>query len=208
MAEADRYPDTAARQRAWATYDRLDKLDPDVIGVERDLSESLPFLRFDESAQGDFAEWRRDLEGRLRSGAAMSPALESHLAKYRKLVPAVAAINHLADGGTGPILRTALMRALALAEYLETHARRAYGAGAASETASAKSILSHIRKGDLADGFAARDIQRKGWSGLTDNDQIKAGLELLADLDWIAPQSTATPGRPRTVYRINPRGFG
>jgi len=206
--EADRYPDTAARQRACATYDRLDKLDPDAIGVERDASESLPFLRFDESAQGDFVEWRYDLEGRVRSGAAMSPALESHLAKYRKLVPAAALINHLADGGTGPISRAALMRALALAEYLETHARRAYGAGTASETTAAKAILSRIRKGDLSDGFAARDIQRKDWSGLTDGDQIKAGLELLVDFDWIAPQSTATAGRSRTVYRINPRVFG
>ena len=66
------------------------------------------------------------------------------------------------------------------------HARRLYGAGAASEAEVAKLILARIRKGDLSDGFGARDIRRKEWSGLTDNDRIKAGLELLADLDWIA----------------------
>jgi Protein of unknown function (DUF3987) len=168
----------------------------------------LPFLRFDECAQGDFADWRRELERRLRSSSTdMSPALESHLAKYRKLVPALALICHLADGGVGQISQTALGCALAWAEYLETHARRAYGAGAAAETAVAKLILARIRKGDLSDGFSARDIQRKGWSSLTDNDQIKAGLELLADLDWIAPQTTETAGRPRTTYSINPRAF-
>jgi hypothetical protein len=99
------------------------------------------------------------------------------------------------------------LRALALTEYLETHARRAYGAGAASEAACARAILTHIRKGDLQEGFAARDIRRREWSGLTDNDQIKAGLELLADFDWIAPETAQTAGRPRTVYTINPRAL-
>lgn len=205
--EADRYPDSDARERAWGTFDRLDKLDVNAIGAECDRFDPLPFLRFDECAQGDFADWRRDLERRLRSNADMSPALESHLAKYRKLVPALALINHLADGGTGQISQTALGRALAWAEYLETHARRAYGAGIAGEAAAAKAILGRIRRRDLQGGFGARDIQRKGWSSLTDNEQIKAGLELLADLDWIVPQMTKTLGRPRTVYAINPRAF-
>ncbi len=204
--EVDRYPNSAARETAWKTFERLDRLDPDAIGAERDPFEPLPFLRVDEQAQGDFADWRREVEGALRS-ADMSPALESHLAKYRKLVPALALINHLADGGAGRISQTALARALALAEYLETHARRAFGAGAAAETAVAKLILARIRKGDLSDGFSARDIRRKEWSGLTDNDQIKAGLNLLADFDWIAPETTDTAGRPRTVHRINPRAL-
>lgn len=200
------YPNSDARAKAWETFELLDKLEPNAIGAERDQFEPLPFLRFDDRGQGGFFEWRGELERRLR-GPDMSPALESHFAKYRKLVPALALINHLADGGAGRISQTALARALALAEYLETHARRAYGAGAASEAAAAKSILARIRKGDLVDGFAARDIRRKEWSGLTENDQIKAGLELLADFDWIAPETTDIAGRPRTVHRINPRAL-
>jgi putative DNA primase/helicase len=204
--ECDRYPNSEARTRAWETFNRLDKLDPDAVGSERDQFETLPFLRFDDEAQGLFREWRSKLEKVLRN-AEISPALESHLAKYRKLVPALALINHVADGGAGRIDERALMRALAFAEYLETHARRAYGAGAASEAAVAKLILAHVRKGDLSDEFAARDIRRKEWSGLTDNDQIKAALELLTDFDWIAPDTIQTAGRPRTVYRINPRAL-
>jgi putative DNA primase/helicase len=133
--------------------------------------------------------------------------LESHLSKYRKLIPALALIDHLADNGTGPIGEMALTRALAFAEYLETHARRAYGAGMANEAAWAKLIISRIRKGELADGFTARDIQRKAWSGLTENEAIKSGLELLADLDWIAGETTETAGRPRLSYRINPKAL-
>ena len=99
------------------------------------------------------------------------------------------------------------MRALAFSEYLETHARRAYGSGMANEAAVAKLILSRIRKGDLADGFTARDLQRKGWSGLTEIDAIKAGLDFLADLDWIEAGTAETGGRPSTPFAINPKAL-
>lgn len=201
--ETDRYPNSDARTSAWATFERLDKLDPNAVSAERDQFEALPFLRFDGHAQAMFSEWHFDLERRLRGGA-MPHALESHLAKYRKLVPAIALINHLADGGIGPISAPALARALAISEYLESHAGRAYGARAMSEAATAKAILARIRKGELQDGFAAREIRRREWSGLTDTGQIKAGLELLADYDWVAPRTAETGGRPRTEYGINP----
>ncbi|MBI1867080.1 MAG: DUF3987 domain-containing protein [Methylocystis sp.] len=204
--EVDRYPDTAARQTAWATFERFEGLDPNAIGAQRDDYEALPFLRLDDAAQGVFGDWRGKFEKRLRGGD-LSPALESHLAKYRKLVPALALINHLADGGTGAVAEEAILRALAFSEYLETHARRAYAAGGEAETAAAKAILSHIRNGDLADGFTARDVHQRDWANLTDRDQVKAGLELLADLDWLAPQTHATGGRPRTTYAINPRAM-
>jgi hypothetical protein len=45
-------------------------------------------------------EWRQVLEYKLRAGD-LTPALESHVSKYRTLVPALALINHLADGGRG-----------------------------------------------------------------------------------------------------------
>jgi hypothetical protein len=80
-------------------------------------------------------------------GDSLHSALESHLAKYRKLVPALALLNHLSDRGTGPIGEAAVRRAVAFAEYLETHARRAYGAGTVAETAAAKAIMARLRKG-------------------------------------------------------------
>ena len=139
----------------------------------------------------------------------MTPALESHFAKYRKLVPSLALINHLADVGHGPIGMDAVARALGLATYLETHAKRAYSAGPEAETAAAKSILSHIRKGDLTEGFSARDIHRHGWSHLADRDQVQAGLNLLCDLDWVraVEKRAAGGGRPTTFYEINPRAL-
>ena len=126
----------------------------------------------------------RNLERRLRSGE-MSPALEGHLAKYRKLVPSLALINHLADGGAGPVSQRALLKALAAAYYLESHARRVYGSGHEGELAAAKAILKHIRNGDLTDGFTARDVHQRGWAHLTEREHVGVGLSLLVDHDFV-----------------------
>lgn len=204
--EIDRFPDSDARDAAWETFNRLDKMTAAAVGAEQGEFDALPFLRFDAAGHELFAEWRRELESRLREGD-LSPALESHLSKYRKLVPSLALISHLADGGTGPVTEAATLRALAFAVYLETHARRAYAAGSEAETAAASAILKRIRAGDIADKFSARDVHQKGWANLSDRDRVGAGLNLLADLDWILPQTLQTGGRPRTVYAINPRAL-
>ena len=204
--DVDQYPDSEATKAAWDVFQRLAELSPASVGAEMDQFEAIPFLRFDESAQAYFSEWRETLEKQLRSGD-LHPAMESHLSKYRKLVPSLALINHLADGGTGPVNEVATLRAISFAEYLESHARRAYAAGSEAEAAAAKAILGHIRKGDLKDGFTARDIHRRDWSSLTDRDQIQAGLNLLVECDWLAADFVKTTGRSKTVYRINPRGL-
>jgi hypothetical protein len=204
-SNVDRYPDSAARQVAYSTFERLDKLTADEIGAQRDRFEAIPFLRFDDEGQEVFDEWRMKFEGRLRSGD-LHPALESHLAKYRKLVPSLALICALADGGTRAIDGAAALRALAFAEYLETHARRCYAAGSEAETAAARAILSRIHKGDLVDGFTCRDVHRPRWSNLSEVDQVQSGLNLLVDCDWLDASTAvgSVGGRPKTIYRINP----
>jgi hypothetical protein len=203
--EADRYPDSLARETAWRVFDHLDQLTPASVGAQTDQFETIPFLRFDSDALGVFREWRADLERQLRSGD-LSPALESHLAKYRTLVPAVALISHLADGERGEIAEGAVMRSLAFAEYLETHARRAYASGSEVATVAAKAILVKIRRRELQNGFTARDVHRPRWSNLSDKTQVHAGLELLVECDWLAVTERETGGRPSVVYSINPRG--
>ena len=173
---------------------------------KRGRIDKVPSLRFEEAAHEDFLGWRTDLERRLRSGE-MSPALEGHLAKYRKLVPSLALINHLADGGAGPVSHRALLKALAAAYYLESHARRVYGSGQEAELAAAKAILKHIRNGDLTDGFTARDVHQRGWAHLTEREHVGAGLSLLVDLDYLAPSALSAGvegGRPKVTYLINP----
>ena len=109
--DIDRAPLSEPRRIAFETFGYLDTLDPLMVGASQDDYDELPFVRFDPTAQGLFREWRCDLESRLRSGE-MSAALESHLAKYRKLVPALSLISHLSDGHSGPVGEASLLRAL------------------------------------------------------------------------------------------------
>jgi hypothetical protein len=106
--DVDEYPNPAARERVWQAFERVSKIDLTAalkLGAERGTFDPLPALRFDEAAQAVFREWRSELEERdLRSGK-LSPALEGHLAKFRKLVPVLSLINHLADGNEGRSLR-------------------------------------------------------------------------------------------------------
>ena len=209
----DEYPNKKARDSARKVFDRASKLteaEAFKIGAVKGEYDSTPYLRFSEEAGADFLDWRTDLENRLRSGD-LSPALEGHLAKYRKLVPALALLNHLADGGQGPVNCQALLRALAFAAYLESHGRRLYAAGCEGERAAAKAILGKIRSKDLADGFTARDINQKDWAHLTEARDVHVGLNLLTDLNHIAPSSPVVGergGRPKVTYTINPRALG
>jgi hypothetical protein len=210
--DVDEYPDARVRETAWGAFTRLGGLTEAgaiALGALRGKFDKIPYLRFDDAAHAEFLSWRTDLERRLRSGE-LSPALEGHFAKYRKLVPALALITHLADKGQGAVPLPALLKALAFAAYLESHARRIYGSFNAVELAAGKAILARIRKGDLTNGFSARDIQRHGWSNLTDREHIHAGLDLLVDFDHLAISAAAAGehgGRPKVTYIINPRGL-
>ena len=133
-------PNSDARHAAHRAFEAFEGSSPESFCATRDEYDALPYLRFDDAAQEVFAEWRADLERRLRGGD-LSPALESHLSKYRKLVPGLALINHLADGGGASVSEAATLRALALAEYLEAHARRAYAAGSEAEARRRKPSL-------------------------------------------------------------------
>jgi putative DNA primase/helicase len=210
--DVDEYPNGKAREKAFQTFERLAKLDTEAafrLGAEKGPYDKVPYLRLEEAAHKDFLAWRTDLERRLRSGE-ISPALEGHLAKYRKLVPSLALINHLADGGAGPVSQDALLKALATAYYLESHARRVYGSGHEAELAAAKAILKHIRNGDLTDGFTARDVHQRGWAHLTEREHVGWGLSLLVDLDYLAPSALSAGvegGRPKVTYLVNPRSL-
>lgn len=206
----DRWPDSDAKRTAFRTFEALDAMTPEAIGAQQDPGldgepEGLPYLRFDAGGLGLFLEWRTDLENRLRGGD-LHPAMESHLAKYRKLVPGLALILHLAGGGTGPVTERATLQALAWAEYLETHARRAYASVSMPEVGAAKAILKRIRKGDLPTAFSSRDVWRPGWAQLSDRAQVADALTLLVELGWLKATTTDTGGRPGTVYTVNPRG--
>lgn len=203
----DRWPDTDAKTAAWEMYQRLDALDGGAVGAP-DPDGGIPFCRFGGVAQEMFDDWRGTLERRLRSGDEQ-PCLVAHLAKYRSLIPSLALLTHLADGDGPEVSGTALQRALGWGRYLETHARRMYGASTASGSRSAGLLAQRILAGDVRDGFTLRDVYDRHWSGLDNRDEVKEAAEALCDLDWLRPEEVPTDGRTKRQYRISPKlGIG
>ena len=101
--DVDTLPNEEDRKRVFEVFERLDHIDPPSLGAEVPESEDeLPFLRFTSEAQEQFREWRSELEIRLRLDN-LHPMMESHLAKYRSLIPSLALIIHLVDVVPPPV---------------------------------------------------------------------------------------------------------
>ena len=204
----DTWPNANAKDRVYRIVQRLAEMDAVSVNAEVDKFDcaQIPFLRFDKDAQVEFDTWRVTLEHRLRSDTEY-PALEAHLGKYRSLVPSLALIFHLAENEQGgPVGMSSLELALRWAEYLESHARRVYGAALCESLIIADAVWKRIRDGDLEGRFNARDVYRCCWSGLDDVASVKSGLQTLADHGYLMeiPQK-ATGGRPAlVVYEVNP----
>ncbi len=197
--EVDRYPDTEAREAVNRLAERLDNLDPDSIGAEADKYDGVPFLRFDDAAQSVFSEWRRNLETHLRSGEE-HPAIVSHLSKYRKLIPSLALINHLCDGGRGAVTLESLLRAIAFSEYLESHARRIYSYATRPDIDAAKTLLKRLSTGRLSTPFKSRDIYRAGWTGLETPAKAQAAISLLQEYGHLSEEMLETGGRSTSQF--------
>ena len=202
----DRWPDTEAKKESLNVFQMLDALgsmNEDMKSVGAEVQDgSLPFLRFDEAAQGRFDTWREELERRLRSEDA--PVMEAHLAKYRSLIPSLALLIHLAEDPTGPVPLDALERAIRWGTYLESHARRVYSPAIHRDIPAAHALVKKLKDGSLSGQFAARDVYRKQWSGLKTAEDVEAAASLLIKWNYLRDHEAQTGGRPQTVYSINP----
>jgi len=204
----DRWPDTPAKQAAWAVFERLNQLQP---ATDADPVE----WRFSTEAQALFYEWWQPFETGIR-GDDLHPALVSHLAKWRKLIPALALIFALVDtpDSAGVIHETELLRALAWSDYLRTHAERLYSAAVVPETGVAHALLTKIEGGKLVDAdgvllesFTPRRVATKHWAGLGTPEAVRKAADLLMDYGWLwreVGQPGAAGGRPSERYLIHP----
>jgi putative DNA primase/helicase len=203
----DRPPNRDARDAVDELVARLLKVcanPADAVKAEVDQYLPIPFLRFDGSAQELFDEWRHDLENKIRSDDD-HPAIVSHLSKYRKLVPSLALINHLSEGGSGPVTERALSQAVLLARYLESHARRVYSYASRPDVDAARSILAKLRTGKLKTTFKTRDVYRAGWSGLSSPDEAWPAIHLLRDYGYLFEvEEKDTGGRPSQTFKAHP----
>ena len=201
----DRYPVKGAREAVRDLFDRLAVFDPvqDGAAPANDFVK-LAHFHFDDAAQEVFIEWCSDLH-QSRIADEQNPLMRQHLGKYEKLFCAVALILHLAEGRIGPVQRDSALRAAAWCDYLERHARRIYGLVESSKVATAAMLGRRLAEGKLVDGFTARDVVRKGWSGITASMHAETALLILEEHGWVVSADTEDqPGRPTTRYYINP----
>jgi hypothetical protein len=201
-------PNVAARERAIRTFELLDKLDPIKHKAKRNEAGGVPYFQFDERAQRTFNEWRARLERRLRSGELELAAFESHLAKYRSLVPSLALIFYAiglasAEESRPAIAEEYLEKAIRWAEFLEAHARRIYGIALNRGLHAAHALVRKIEKGAVRDGAELRWIYRRGWTLLSSSD-LECALAVLLDAGWIRTEEIRGRGRPSEILRLHP----
>ncbi len=210
----DRWPDSDARREAREIFRLLDQLNAADVGADRGAGE-IPVLRFAADAQELFNDWRTGLEQRLRSVEMLAtPAYESHIAKYRSLMPTLALLTHLVEvlsGAVtaGPVSLPAARRAAALVDFFDAHARRVYAVELQPGNIEALALAKKIRSGAIRDGNAVRDLYRPQWAGLRTADAVERGLERLAELGWVRLEESPKKnplgqGRAERVVRLHP----
>jgi putative DNA primase/helicase len=204
----DRYPNTEAKNRAFAIFEKLDALTPEAAGAQCDDGDDAPFLRFDGEAQAVFDDWIIALENRLPT---LGVLIEQHLAKYRSLMPSLALLFHLigvADGSAqaGAVSADATMMAAEWCQFLEAHARRIYARAVDGATDGAELIATRL--GHLPNPFTLRDVHQKQWAGLSERGDVENALARLQDRGWLLSEVEETGGRPKETFWKHPAKAG
>lgn len=203
----DRTP--KGRDKARNSFKNLYELKPATIGAKQ-LDDEFGggwFVQFDDGAQEFFQTWLSELENDLRSDTFDTPALESHIAKYRSLMPSLALVFHLldcvSDNKSNAVSLKNAQLAAAWCSYLQSHAARIYQMAVLSEFDIAREILKKIQSKDLQSEFTAKDIYGKHWSKLSKPKDVQNGLDILVEYGYLSPATINEGHRPKTVYFIN-----
>jgi putative DNA primase/helicase len=193
----DRLPDAKAMRAAEDVYRRI-------AGMNADNPLR---LKFTADAQALFVAWLTDLETRLRADE-ISPFMQAHLAKYGKLMPALALLFSIADSSLEAVGLHHAQQAADWCEYLAHHARRVYASRISPERLAAMSLAQRLKKGWKRDKgtFTIRDVYQNDWSGLGTAHEVRAAVRVLEDAGWVrAEKPKSDTGRPSEVYAVNPR---
>jgi putative DNA primase/helicase len=205
----DQWPDTEAKNKAYKIFEAFDSLDPAEIGAHDGEDGGPPYLRFTPEAQKRFNEWRHVLENKKLRNPEENPLIESHLGKYRKLMPALALLFHLVDvvGGKarGDVSLAAAEMAIEWCNLMESHARRVYHYAMERNHEAAQALSEKIKARLLRSPFSFRDVYRRCWSCLDDPQSVRQAVAILEELGWVqVVEVTTTGGGPREDIHIHP----
>jgi putative DNA primase/helicase len=198
----DKPGDPTSEALAQSAFDSLDSIDLNSIGATTPEN-GLPYLQFDDEAQDMYIAWTTELNQRILT-TDEHPAFISHLGKYDSLMPSLALILHLADGGRGPVSLQAAAKAADWCEFLESHARRIYASCIHPELKAAQNLATKIKSGKVSNHMTIRDIYRKGWSGLNKANLVKDAISVLEEYGWIRIYEIETKGASSQEIRLHP----
>jgi len=203
----DRLPDHAAIQAVKGAFVAAENItSKSVYPYAMEDEEGIPVFKFSTDAQRAFNGWLLGWIQRLQA-EDMVEALRSHLTKYRKLVPALALLFHLSEGGRGDVSLEALELAFAWAKYLEEHAKRVYLSGEPRVITGAKKLLRELQKkpSSLPRPFTASQVREKDWAALKGPEDAKAACAVLVEYGWLSARPSGQQpkgGQPTTFYEL------
>ena len=142
-------------------------------------------IRFSEEAAALFDEWTCKHMNRIRLENECE-GLESHLTKYKKLVPSLALLYHVSSLGcadsTADIEPHSVEQAIKLANILESHARKVYSDEVSPEIKAAKALLSLAKEVSKEKAvWRPRDIYRRQRSGLKTAAEVEQAAKMLIE---------------------------
>ncbi len=199
----DRTPNQAAIDQYHQAIFRLNQSTRDEIPGAKRLPNGSQLLHFSPEAQELYGAWYVKNENMLAKGA-LDSARQSHYAKYRSLIPALALLFHLLDAHDGPVCLDCLSRAIMFAKYLKSHAERIYASVSGHDHAAIRLLAERLLSGQLGNGFTCRTLTLKGWAGLRTKEQAQAAVNALVDYGWLIEEATRGIGRPTTKYNLHP----
>lgn len=150
-------------------------------------------------------EWEISANGQLKSHIGKMPGLVVRLALILSYLDWVVTGT---DGDIGAVSKDAVNRAaFFIGDYSRQHAHRAYGSTDLPPDVKGAKVIGEIIKAEGWQTFQIRDVQKRDRTGLGTAGEIKAACAVLGEYDWIRPEQSQTSGRPKTIYRVNPRLF-
>lgn len=187
----DRKPDYCAQN---ATYKRVCELFERTQNMKKNI-----VLKFSRDAQELFNNFIIENRNKTNSNEIHS-SFKAHLTKYEGMVPSLALIiEALNSGDPKTVELDSMNKALKISRYLESHARKMYSYKTDPIRESANLILQ--RKEKLNSPFKVRDIQQKGWVGLSSTSNIKKAIKVLVEHNYLKStySKASNKGRPQSA---------
>jgi hypothetical protein len=198
----DRVPNQAVIDRYHRAIISLPNITAQSILGARLLNNGSQLLHFEPAAQSAFNAWYVQNEKMLFNGN-LDAARQSHFAKYRSLVPALALLFHLLDGHHGAVCEDCLTKAVLFAKYLKQHATRIYSSICGHDHTAVRLLAERLLDQRLSSPFTLRSLLHKGWTGLSSKEQAQAAIDALTEYGWLSETEFRTGGRPTVKYSLN-----